>query len=457
MVQRLIRVWEFLAYSLWVSPLLFALGGAAFAIGVMALPQDLLRDLFPGLLPGFTEIKAVRGLLETLLGTLVTLTTFALSITMVVLTLAAGSLGPRMIRNFMGDNKTQNALGIFVGSILFLITSLMLMGEKPESAPVPHLAVTVGIALFVISVFVLILFVHHLGRSIVADEVIQRVGRNLEETIQSACTTLTDPITAAEKAKTTLPDPQDIPQDQAISIGSSGYVQGVDYEKLCEIAKGTDTRISLVIRAGQHVLVGDVVGHIMPLNNELSNDAKDSIKQCHDDILEAIMIGSHRTAMLDVEFALRQIVEVALRALSPGINDPFTAIAAIYRLGEALPHAMQFRYPVGIWRDDANEVRLQALMSDFEGMLGAAYDQIRQSATGKPDVLLPMVEILESLIRLAHTENQREVLRTHARMIASAAERDIPEENDRKTVVRAATRVLHHQEPTKNPDGEDSA
>ncbi|BDW95162.1 hypothetical protein MACH10_08470 [Thalassospira tepidiphila] len=457
MVQRLIRVWEFLTYSLWVSPLLFALGGAAFAVGIMAAPQDILRDMFPSLLPGFNEIQAVRGLLETLLATLVTLTTFALSITMVVLTLAAGSLGPRMIRNFMGDNKTQNALGTFVGSILFLITSLMLMGEKPDSAPVPHLAVTVGIALFVISVFVLILFVHHLGRSIVADEVIQRVGKNLEETIQSASNTLTDPIKAAERAQTTLPDPQDIPRDQAICVASSGYVQGVDYEKICEIAKQTDTRISLVIRAGQHVLIGDIVGRIVPLNDDVSKPAQDNIEQCHADILEAIMIGSHRTAMLDVEFALRQLVEVALRALSPGINDPFTAIAAIYRLGDALPHAMQFRYPVGIWRDDDDEVRLHALMSDFGGMLGAAYDQIRQSATTKPDVLLPMAEILESLMRLAETDHQREVLRTHARMIANAAERDIPEENDRKTVIRAATRVLHHQKPVKNSASEEDA
>ena len=143
----------------------------------MALPQEVLRNSLPDLLPGFREIETVRSLLETLLATIVTMTTFALSITMVVLTLAAGSLGPRMIRNFMGDNKTQNALGIFVGSILFLITSLVMMGSNPESGPVPHLGATVGIALFVISVFVLILFVHHLGRSIVADEVICGFGR----------------------------------------------------------------------------------------------------------------------------------------------------------------------------------------------------------------------------------------------------------------------------------------
>ena len=449
MVQRLIRVWEFLAYSLWVSPLLFALGGAAIAVGVMALPQEILRNSLPDLLPGFREIETVRSLLETLLATIVTMTTFALSITMVVLTLAAGSLGPRMIRNFMGDNKTQNALGIFVGSILFLITSLVMMGSNPESGPVPHLGATVGIALFVISVFVLILFVHHLGRSIVADEVIQHVGRNLEETIQSACTTLAAPIKAAEKAQTTLPDPQDIAKDQGICIGASGYVQGIDYEKVCEIAKETDTRISLVIRAGHHVLAGDIVGQIVPLKPDGSGKR---VAQCHADLLEVIMIGTHRTAMLDVEFALRQLVEVALRALSPGINDPFTAIAAVYRLGRALPHAMEFRYPVGIWIDDHDELRLKAKLSDFDGMLGAAFDQIRQAAGSKPDILLPMAEVLESLMRLAKTDQQRDTLRTHARMIASAAERSVPEENDRKAVLRAATRVLRHQQPAVNAD-----
>ncbi|WP_033068879.1 DUF2254 domain-containing protein [Thalassospira australica] len=440
MVQRLIRIWEFLAYSLWVSPLLFALGGATVAIGAMTLPQDALHDI----LPGFGDIETVRSLLQTLLATLVTMTTFALSITMVVLTLAAGSLGPRMIRNFMGDSKTQNALGIFVGSILFLITSLVMMGSTPKTAMIPNLSTALGIALFVISVFVLILFVHHLGRSIVADEVIQRIGKNLEETIQSVCATLADPIKAAQKAQTALPDPQGISKDQAISISASGYVQGIDYEKICEVAAKTDTRVSLVVRAGQHVLAGDIIGQIDPLEKGGSGN---NIDQCHADILEAIMIGSHRTAMLDVEFALRQLVEVALRALSPGINDPFTAIAAVYRLGRALPHAMQFGYPVGIWHDDQHEVRLKALLSDFEGMLGAAYDQIRQAAATKPDVLLPMAEVLESLMRQAQSETQRDALRAHARMIASTAKRNIPEENDREAVVSAATRVLHHQDP----------
>ncbi|MEQ9348150.1 MAG: DUF2254 domain-containing protein [Thalassospira sp.] len=443
MFQRFIRIWEFLAYSLWVSPFLFALGGAAFAVLVMALPSYGLGDILPSFWPGFDQLPTIRDLLQTLLATLVTMTTFALSITMVVLTLAAGSLGPRMIRNFMGDSKTQNALGTFVGSILFLITSLLLMGDMPETAPIPQLSATIGIALFVISVFVLILFVHHLGRSIVADEVIQQVGHNLETTIQSACSTLQDPIQRAEKAQVDLPDTIEISDDVALYAASSGYVQGIDYKKLCEIATERGICVSLVVRAGQHAIKGDVIGCVSPAPNKtLSTD----IAACRTDINETILTGNHRTAMLDVEFAVRQLVEVALRALSPGINDPFTAISVIYRLGRALPHAMTFKYPVGTWNDDDGIIRVQASLSDFAGMLGAAFDQIRQSASAKPDVLLPMAEVIESLIKLSKTDHQSTILRDHARLILRAAERDIREEDDRKAVETAINRILRNQE-----------
>lgn len=436
MFQRFIRVWEFLAYSLWASPLLFATGGTGLALLAIAFPQSL-----PAFWPGFDQLATVRDLFGTLLATLVTMTTFALSITMVVLTLAAGSLGPRMIRNFMGDSKTQNALGSFVGSILFLITSLVLIAERPENAPVPQLTATVGVVLFVLCVFVLILFVHHLGRSIVADDVIQRIGRNLEETIQSARKTLQDPIQDAKAAKATLPDTRNIEDSAALCAICSGYVQGIDYEKLCTIAQQKNVCISLVVRAGQHVIEGEVIGHI-------TSPAATDIADCRTDMCETILIGDHRTAMLDVEFSLRQLVEVALRALSPGINDPFTAIAVVYRLGRALPHAMTFTYPVGIWRDADGIIRIQATLPDFTGMLGAAFNQIRQAAHDKPDVLLPMAEMIERLTCRAHSDPQRTALHDHARMIARTAERGIPEENDRKAVETAVKRILHRRNKT---------
>ena len=456
MFHRFIRIWEFVGHSLWFTPLLYAIGGAVLSLLAIRLPgEDIIASL-PDFWPRFETVETVQDLTSTLLATLVTMTTFALSVTMVVLTLAAGSLGPRTIRNFMGDPKTQNALGSFVGTILFLITGLVLMGGQSDDGAVPQIAAMTGIALFVVSLFVLILFVHHLGRSIVADHVIQKVGANLEETISSSLETLSGPIDNAATESCTLPDAGANTSDRTITAAKSGYVQGIDYDDLLDVAIKHDIRVALTVRAGQHVIAGDIIGEI---GKDGNNDTKPSgtghsdteptaprSDAIHDAIAQQIMIGSQRTAMLDIEFALRQLVEVALRALSPGINDPFTAIAVIHRLGRALPQAMDFHYPMGLWRDDQGQERICAHLSDFGGMMNAAFNQIRQSASAKPDVLLPMAEVLESLTGLAKHPKHLEILREHARLIGRAAARDIADAADRKAVERAVNRVLRQQQ-----------
>lgn len=442
MFHRFIRIWEFLGHSLWFIPLLYAIGGATVALLAIRLPgEDMIASL-PDFWPRFGTVQTVQDLTSTLLATLVTMTTFALSVTMVVLTLAAGSLGPRTIRNFMGDPKTQNALGSFVGSILFLITALVIMGGQGKEDQVPQIAAITGIILFVVSLFVLILFVHHLGRSIVADQVIQKVGGNLEETIASSLETLSKPIDHAAEARCTLPDAGTINPDRAIKAAKSGYVQGIDYEGLLEVATKADIHIALTVHAGQHVIAEDIIGEIS-IN---AANATDDIGEYRNFITEQILIGNQRTAMLDIEFALRQLVEVALRALSPGINDPFTAIAVIYRLGRAMPQAMNFHSPLGLWRDEQGQERICAHLSDFGEMLDAAFNQIRQSASTKPYVLLPMAEVLESLIGQAKTAKQQDTLRDHARLIGRTAARNIAEAADRRAVERAVNRVLRQQQ-----------
>lgn len=441
MFHRFIRLWEMISHSLWFTPLLYAIGGAISALLAIRLPGEDLIGSLPDFWPRFGTIQTVQDLTSTLLATLVTMTTFALSVTMVVLTLAAGSLGPRTIRNFMGDPKTQNALGSFVGSILFLITSLVIMGGQGEGDQTPQIAAITGIALFVASLFVLILFVHHLGRSIVADHVIHNVGANLETTIASSLVTLKTPIEQAAKIECALPDAALIQTERIIRATKSGYVQGISYDDLLELATRTDIKIALTIRAGQHVIAGDIIGEISPYPAIRDIDTD----KLRDDIDAKIMIGDQRTALLDIEFALRQLVEIALRALSPGINDPFTAIAVIYRLGRAMPQAMSFYYPLGLWQDDHGKERICAHLSDFGGMLAAAFDQIRQSASAKPDVLLPMAEVLESLVGLTRHPGQQEILRAHARLIGRAATRDIADATDLKAVERAVNRVLRQQ------------
>ncbi len=444
MFHRFIRLWEMISHSLWFTPLLYAVGGAILALLSIRLPGgDLIKSL-PDFWPRFGTIETVQDLTSTLLATLVTMTTFALSVTMVVLTLAAGSLGPRTIRNFMGDPKTQNSLGSFVGSILFLITTLVIMGEQGEGDQIPQIAAMAGITLFVVSLFVLILFLHHLGRSIVADQVIHNVGANLETTMSSSLDTLKSPIERAAKIKCALPDAASIQSERIIRATKSGYVQGIAYDDLLELAIRADFKIALTIRAGQHVIAGDIIGEISP--HPTARDSNIDTDKLREDIDTEIMIGNQRTALLDIEFALCQLVEIALRALSPGINDPLTAIAVIYRLGRALPQAMSFHYPLGLWQYDQGKERIFAHLSGFGGMLDAAFDQIRQSAAAKPDVLLPMAEVLESLVGLARHPGQQEILREHARLIERAAARDVPDATDRRAVERAVNRVLRQQQ-----------
>lgn len=452
MFQRFIRIWEFLTHSLWFTPLLYAILGVAFALLSTRIPGSDLIGTLPEFWPRFSTIDTAKDLISTLLGALVTMITFALSITMVVLTLAAGSLGPRTIRNFMGDPKTQNSIGCFVGSILFLIGALVIMGGTSKNVQVPQILTMTGIGLFVICLFVLIFFVHNLGRSIVADQVIYKVGSNLEKTISSALETLKSPIDTASKDHCTLPDSSEIDDDHAIIAKTSGYVQGLDYEAIRDEATKHGITVSLIVHAGQHVIKGDFIGEIKPTKNQ--DQEPKPLNECQDAIKNYIMIGNQRTEMLDVEFALRQLVEIALRALSPGINDPFTAIAVVYQLGRALPKAMPFHYPVGVWKDDDGHTRICSQINDFGGMLEASFNQIRQAACTKPDVLLPMAEVLESLISLTHDAKQRDVLCHHATLIANTAKRDIPETTDCATVQQAVDRVLRKRPEPSKPDDE---
>ena len=185
--------------------------------------------------------------------------------------------------------------------------------------------------------------------------------------------------------------------------------------------------------------------------------------QINHDVAQTVMIGDFRTAALDVEFSLRQIVEIAVRALSPGINDPFTAIASVYRLGRALRHTLVFSYPTGLWMDDKNIARLSGPVADFCGMLSAAIDQIRQAAAQKPDVLIPIAQTLESLIPFISATSQRDEIRRQARIILHTAQRNIITPDDRCDVENAARRVLRRsaewQENTlaQNPLKENSA
>jgi uncharacterized membrane protein len=358
--------------------------------------------------------------------------TLTISITMVVLTLAAGQLGPRLIRNFMGDWRTQSVLGLFIGTIVYLLMVLRLIRDDAPAEEVPHFAVTGATVLVVLCVFTLLFYVHHLARSIIADTVINRVGRELDEAIRAFISS--DPAPTPEARMRPHDDPA------AYGFHRSGYVQAVDFKGLAKAAEETDSQFELMFRPGHHLLEGGTHIKVWPAQ-ALGDKLKASIER-------AVVLGEERTPVQDIEFAVRQLVEVALRALSPGINDPFTAIAVIDRLGASLAHLLERPDPQSSWTDRNGRIRLTAPTSDFAGFADVAFNHIRQAATKQPSVLIRLLEKIGQLATMTRTDRQRDVLLRHAEMIAEAGRRSLDEPSDQADLqdrLEAVRAALEHR------------
>jgi uncharacterized membrane protein len=418
MIPRLLALWEEIRTSLWAVPLamiFIAFGLAIVATHIQVAPGgDAVWYLYSG---GAGEAPQFLAHLVT---AMITMATLAISITMVVLTLAAQQLGSRLIQTFMRDWHTQVSLGISAGTVIYLL--LVLREASGMQNQTPNLAITLGTALVILSVIVLLMFVHHLARSIIADNVIQSEGELLDAEIRRLL---------PEKVGTDSVERARVIAGRAYPIRApaGGYVRSIDFDRLVALARALDGMVLLDVRAGQHVIQGAEIGRVETEANE-KDDGLHQLAGC-------LVIGPERTAVQDLEFSMRHLVEIAVRALSTGINDPYTAIAVVDRLGRSLRLIMDRGAAKGGWRDDEGRLRVQASVPTFEGLVDRAFNQIRQRAAASPDVLIRLLETLRALILLADPA-QREALTKHLTLVVNAARRHLDEESDLRDLMRRA-------------------
>lgn len=416
MLARFRTIWEGVSTSLWFIPSLLIAAAALLAWLTISFRLDLPEEIGQvwWLHSGSSEQAA--ALLSSLLTSMVTMATLVISITMVVLTLAAAHLGPRLIRRFMADKYTQLILGFFLATNVYLVLVFRMVNDDAAEGGTPHVAVTIGSALVLISVVLLLIFVHHLARSIIADTVIHRVGGDLDAAFARM-----------------LPEPGEHDTDiehftrpleaaATLQLPTGGYVQVIDYSGLASCAQEAGAVIALDFRPGQHLLRDGTHGSVWP-----ASAFDEAVRKKMPDY---IVLGSQPTAAQDLEFAIRQLVEVAVRALSPGINDPFTAIAVIDRLGRSLAIAMAHGRAQEIWCDDAGTARVVAKSTTFDGMLDAAFNQIRQAGGTHPAILIRMLETLAQLAELVRCDQHREAIATHLGLVEAEGERSIVEPYD---------------------------
>lgn len=435
--NRVLAAWDLARTSLWLVPLLMVAAGVGLAEAMLAVDARLgAEDEARAWWINAGGPEDARDLLSTLLSSVVAMAGMVFSSTVVALTLAANQYGPRLVRVFRADLVTKITLGTFAMAIVYLVLVLRMIRGNAEFHDVPHAAVSLGTALALACVLALLVFIQEVARMAVADDVVERVGRELDNAIEHL------PRFFGQRGWSHSPER---PEDAAVETGvwdaagkiaqrQEGYVQAIDYDGLRAWAERHDAVLRLDFRAGDFVVAGDRRIRVHPAS---AADAAEA-----DAVCEFAVVGRERTPTQDIEFAVRHLVEVAVRALSPGTNDPFTAIAVIDRLRGCLTRLAACHLPAPVLRDSTGRIRLVRETTTFTGVLDAAFHQIRQAGAGHPAVAIHLIEAIARIAEHVHSEEQREGLARHARMIAGAAQREAAEPGDRRDIERSFCKAL---------------
>ncbi|KQW31275.1 hypothetical protein ASE36_03115 [Rhizobium sp. Root274] len=394
--------------KLWLLPLILTLGSAIVAVILILYGNHFVSSgdgnlwwLYSG------DAETGRQLLSSLLSGLMTMTSLVISVTFVILTLAANQLGPRLISRFMADRQIQTVLGLFIGTILYLILVLRSVTDKLGEEGVPHLAITTGSALTVLCLLALLFYIHKVARSIIADNMVQALYSDMLATMDSVLPPKDTPKREPLGARFAGPR-------HSLAIGTVGHVQVVGYALLLDLAVREDIRMTVHVRAGQYLLAkGD---HVTVFASEAPED--DTLSA----IRAAFTIGSERTPAQDLEFGIRQLTEIAVRALSPGINDPFTALAVIDRISAIIEGQIGRAVQPTEYRDDDDDLRLIVSRTDLRRLMDAGFRPIRQAGADHPAILARMAIRLADLAVADMLDAERAALSAQIEALAQAGE-----------------------------------
>ncbi|MBA3059327.1 MAG: DUF2254 domain-containing protein [Gammaproteobacteria bacterium] len=425
MKTLLLRFWDRLRSSFWFVPTAMAFGALALAFFTVALDEAVTDDRLLALswiYGGGAEGASV--LLGTVAGSMIAIAGTVFSMTLVALSLASSQLGPRLLRNFMRDTANQVVLGTFVATFLYCLLVLRSIRRADEIAFVPHISVSIGVLLAMASIGVLIYFIHHVSVSIQADEVVARVSEELYDGIERLFPShMGKPGSEALKTSGEAELPAAFAREaRPVGAAEDGYLQLIDADALMALASQDDLVLRLERWPGHYLVKGQAMAMVWP-GDRVTETLVDQIN-------DAFVFGNQRTAFQDVEFPFLQLVEIAVRALSPGINDPFTAVACVDRLGSALCRLARSSMPSPLRLDCHDRLRLVAPGPTFAGIVDTAFNQIRQSARSNPVVAIRMLDAITQIA--GHVQNAQDAacLRRHANMIVRGAQEAVPEAGD---------------------------
>ncbi|MGC5010903.1 DUF2254 domain-containing protein [Streptosporangium sp. DT93] len=417
---RLNALGEHLGTQLWPLPTLGV--GLAVALGI-SLPQldARIHDDLPPWLRNYLfggEAGAARTVLDAIASSLITVTALTFSLTVVTLQLASSQFSPRLLRTFTRDRFVQTTLALFLATFTYALTVLRTVratGDAQEMF-VPQASVTLAFLLTVASVLSLVLFLSHLAQEIRVETMLRNVHADADRTVRRL---LPEPPSPREQVVAPPRPPADaVP----LPAGASGFLSGVDEVSLLAAAFEADAVVLIQHHPGSSLVAGTPIGFGWP--HGAGPFPSDVLAHLRQRVATAVSTGFERTGAQDIGFGLRQLTDVATKALSPGINDPTTAVHALSHSSALLCELAGRDLGPRLLRDDRGRVRVVLCRPQLGDLLELAVAQPRRYGASDPFVLARLSSLLRELAWCAGREHRQTVAGQLARLRTTIAAQD---------------------------------
>jgi len=372
--------------NLWVVPLEVSL--AAIFLFAVTFTLDIFAVHHVIHLPAWFTMGGIddaRAILGAMLGCVSTVLALIFSVALLVLSMVANLFGPRLLYRFVQDWVTQVCIGLFMGAFIYVFLVFLVTHQDTSTSFIPQISLITSWFVVLGAFSFLVFYSHRVAALIQNPDAIGRIVDDLRDVVKGLPPAGVDVDTQARDASCL-----ERHREERVPVlsSSSGYLQEINHPELIKAACSVSGFIVVPFRPGQFVLEGEPIAYVSPADAQLHLSPLVRLN---------IKLGRHRVLHQDIEFGLAQIVEIAIRALSPAINDTFTGIACVDLLGESLTILAAAPKRNGRWRDETNTLRLQIRSIPLTRLIKQAFDQIRQAAADNPAVSIRLLTTIERL------------------------------------------------------------
>jgi uncharacterized membrane protein len=405
--------------SLWFVPVLCVLGGGVLSFITISIDRSTSFELIPKSLTG--DADSALAILETVAASMVSLTALVLTVTMVVVQLAMGQFSPRIVQTFLRDKPSQLTIGVFVATFAHAMLALREVNASEDQ--VPGLAVVVAYVLIVISIILLVVYVHHIGESLRVSSLIELVSNQTRRTIDEQF----------DGQRSGVGSDDETPDPRLVVAPHSGVLSRVDEPRLVELATEADCVLQLLPGPGEFVPAGAVLFRVSGAGASALDRSK---------AVRAVALTLDRAISDDIAYGFRLLVDIAERSLAESpFLDPTTAVQAVDRLHDCLRQLVTRQFPSGRHHDEHGQLRLVVPIQSWDDYVRLAFEEIRLAGAGSPQVSRRLEAVLLDLMRIAPPERQP-ILREQHELLVGSVRRNLDDQADIHLALTADGRGL---------------